>query len=318
MTNTKTTLCTLSLCLLASAPASAFAQTDTTGAGNSLRIATGKQGKGYAKLFADIRAVCGAQIPMTEIETEGGLQNLTTLAANRADLGLAQIDTLQDLKGSDKAIAGLLAVMSLNTNLLHLLAPMDAFTYDGPKRTWPLRPEKISVVVAKLSDLKGLPVAVVGSARAMGRALDRRHALSLQFIDVETDEQALAKVKSGEVAAMFSTSGWPSGPIQKLRRDSALRLLPYDLAVQAPYQLVRKNYDNLNSFNHPFLAVPNLLLSRPFSTSGAKGKAVVALQDCIQKNLVNLQEGNHEPAWGEVTDLSDTFGWPGMGNAARR
>ena len=47
MTNTKTTLCTLSLCLLASAPASAFAQTDTTGAGNSLRIATGKQGKGY-------------------------------------------------------------------------------------------------------------------------------------------------------------------------------------------------------------------------------------------------------------------------------
>lgn len=316
MTSTKFTLCALALCLFANSTVSA--QTDAAAPGNALRIATGKKGKGYAKLFSDIRAVCGSQIPLNEVETEGGLQNLTTLSANQADLGLAQLDTLQDMKGSDEAIGALLAVMPLNMNLLHVVAGSEVFTYDGPKRIWPLKPERISVAVAKLSDLKGLPVAVVGSARAMGRALDRRHALNLLFVDVDTDEQALAKLKSGEVAGLFSTSGWPSGPIQKLRRDSGLRLLPYDLAVQAPYHLVRKNYENLNTFNHPFLAVPNLLLARPFTAGGAKGKAVAALQACIVKNLVNLQEGPYEPAWREVRNISDTFGWPRIGSAGTR
>ncbi len=319
-TNTKTLLSATALAVALGllAPTYTIAQTEPTQTAGALRIATGKKGKGYSKLFADINAVCGAQIPLSEIETEGGLQNLTTLAANQADLGLAQIDTLQDLKGSDEAIAALVAVLPLNTNLLHMVAPSGMFTYDGPQRMWPLKPEKISVAVAKLSDLKGLPVAVVGSARAMGRALDRRHALNLQFIDVDTDEQALAKLKAGEVAAMFSTSGWPSGPIQKLRRDSGVRLLPFDLAAHAPYQLVRKNYDNLNTFNHAFLAAPNLLLARPFTATGTKGRALAALKTCILKNLVNLQEGPFEPAWRDVKNTTDTLGWPKFAGAAKQ
>jgi hypothetical protein len=34
------------------------------------------------------------------------------------------------------------------------------------------------------------------------------------------------------------------------------------------------------------------------------------LQHCIQKNLLNLQEGQYEPAWREVRSTSDSFGWP--------
>jgi TRAP-type uncharacterized transport system substrate-binding protein len=318
MTNTRISRSILALALALGTAATALAQAETAPASNALRIATGKKGKGYSKLFADVQAVCGAQVPITEVETEGGLQNLTTLAANQADLGLAQLDTLQDLKGSDAAIGALLAVLPLNTNLLHVIAPLQNFDYDGPARTWPLRPKKVSVAVTSMPALKGLPVAVVGSARAMGRALDRRHAMNLQFIDVDTDDQALARLKAGEVAAVFSTSGWPSGPVQKLRRDGGWRLVPFELGAQPPYQLVRKNYENLNTFNHPFLAVPNLLLSRPFTPTGAKGKAVIALQNCIHKNLVNLQEGPYEPAWQEVRNTTDTFGWPRIGGAANR
>ena len=278
--------------------------------GDGLRIATGKKGKGYSKLFADIRAVCGAQVAITEVETEGGLQNLTRLAANQADLGFVQLDTLQDMKGSDESISALLAVMPLNANLLHAIARSDGYRYEGAKRLGGLvAGETITVQAEKLSDLKGLPVAVVGSARALGRVLDRRHVLNLRFVDVETDEQALAMLSKGEVAGMLSTSGWPSGPIQKLKRDSNIRLLAYDLPVQAPYQLVRKNYENLDTFNHSFLAAPNLLVTRPFGATGASGKAVVALQNCIQKNLKTLQEGRFEPAWMEVKRTTDSLGW---------
>jgi hypothetical protein len=130
------------------------------------------------------------------------------------------------------------------------------------------------------------------------------------FVDVETDEQALAKLKAGEVAGLLSTSGWPSGPVQKLKRDSGVRLVQFDMAVQPPYQLIKKNYENLDAFNHAFLAAPNLLVTRAFSASGVNGRAVATLQSCIQKNLVNLQEGQFEPAWRDVKNTTDTFGWP--------
>jgi hypothetical protein len=142
--------------------------------------------------------------------------------------------------------------------------------------------------------------------------------MELQFVDVETDEQALAKLKSGAVAGILSTSGWPSGPIQKLNRSANVRLLPFDMAVQPPYQLVRKNYENLDTFNHAFLAAPNLLVTRPFSASGSNGKAVSTLQNCLQKNLKTLQEGRFEPAWGEVKSTSESYGWPRFIGAGKR
>jgi TRAP-type uncharacterized transport system substrate-binding protein len=295
------------------------AQDTSTDNGEGLRIATGKRGKGYSKLFADLKAVCGAQVAMTEVETEGGLQNLTTLAANQADLGFVQLDTLQDMKASDENIGALLALMPMNNNLLHIVARIDGYSYQGPRRMGGmLAGEGLTVTATKFSELKGLPVAVVGSARALGRVLDRRYAMELQFVDVETDEQALAKLKSGAVAGILSTSGWPSGPIQKLNRSANVRLLPFDMAVQPPYQIVRKNYENLDTFNHAFLAAPNLLVTRPFSSGGSNGKAVSTLQNCIQKNLKTLQEGRFEPAWGEVKSTSESYGWPRFIGAGKR
>jgi len=318
MKKLNSTLTAITIALLAATPLAIHAQDTQTEPSDGLRIATGKKGKGYSKLFADIRAVCGNQVSITEVETEGGLQNLTTLAANQAELGFVQLDTLQDMKGSDENIGNLLALMPLNVNLLHIVARSEGYSYAGPKRIWPLQPETVTVSVDKFSDLKNLPVAVVGSARALGRVLDRRFAMNMRFIDVDTDEQALAKLKSGEVAGMLSTSGWPSGPIQKLKRDSNAKLLPFDLAVQPPYQLVKKNYENLDTFNHSFLAAPNLLVTRPFSATGANGKAAATLQACIQKNLRTLQEGKFEPAWAEVKNTFETYGWPRFTAAGRK
>jgi TRAP-type uncharacterized transport system substrate-binding protein len=319
MKSLKYILAAFTLVFVSVTSAQGQAQTNKSDSPFALRIATGKQGKGYSKLFSDIQKVCGAQVPMTEIETEGGLQNLTTLAANQADLGLVQLDTLQDMKVSDEGIASLLAVMPINTNLLHILARSEGYVTMGPKRLGGFISGDVSTTkLERFSDLKGLPIAVVGSARALGRVLNRQFGMNLQFVDVDTDEQAIAKLKAAEVAGMLSTSGWPSGPIQKLKRDAGLRLLPFDLAVATPYQLVRKNYENLNTFNHSFLAAPNLLVSRPFTTTGNNGKAVAMLQSCIQKNLVKLQEGQFEPAWREVKNVDDTFGWPRYASATKR
>ena len=298
----------------------AAAQSESPAPDNSLRIATGKKGKGYSKLFADIQAVCGSKVALSEVETEGGLQNLTTLAANQADLGFAQIDTLTDMKDTDETIGAFVAVLPLNSNLLHVVARVGDYppapTGNSIKDIFKLSGDARPVTT--LSDLKGRAVALVGSAQKLVRMLDRRNALGLTVIDVDTDEQALAKLKQGKVAAVFSTSGWPHGHLAKLNRDSGVKLLDFDLPSQAPYMVVKKNYQNIGSYNVSFLASPNLLVSRPFKAGGNNYKAVLNLQTCISKNLTTLQEGRYEPAWAEIKSLSDTFGWARFADSAKR
>lgn len=293
----------IGLCLAAGA----HAQSHETEANRVLRVATGAKNKGFSRVYADMQSVCGSQVAMTEVTSEGGLQNLTLLAANRADIGFVQLDTLRDMKTSDDLLGQLQMVLPMNANLLHVLARQDGHPrWLLPDHRW------VNRSITRMTDLKGLPVAVVGSARALGRVLDRQQALGLEFRDVETDEQAILMVKTGKAAAMLTTSGWPNGPVQRLGRADRLMLLPFDLPVQPPYQLVRKNYDNVDTFNHDFLASPNLLVTRPFSQGGTKSQAVQALKSCLQKNLRVLQEGAYEPAWREVRERADgePEAWP--------
>ena len=284
-----------------------------------LRVATGKKGKGYSRLFADIRNVCGAQVSLCEIETEGGLQNATTLAANQAEVGFVQLDTLQDLKDTDEGIASLATVMPLNSNLLHVVARSEGYSPETGTKFSRLFSGKVgNVEINKFSDLEGLPVALVGSAKSLARALEKANRMNLRFIDVDTDEQALAMVKGGGVAAMFSTSGWPSGPVSHLKRGGGLKLVEYDMRAPAPYQVTSRNYENLGAFRVPFLTSPNLLVSRPFKSGGASARAVATLQGCLQKNLGNLQDGRYEPAWSEVKNVGESYGWARFGGVASK
>lgn len=286
--------------LMTSASWQAMAQPVPAGSSAvQLRIATGKIGKGFSKVLADIRKVCGTAVPMVEVQTEGGLQNLMALAANKADLGFVQVDTFAAMQDSDPNIAALQTVMPMNVNLLHVIARSSGYQLPWlgviDRFSW-----RKTLVLRAFSELKGLPVAVVGSARSLGRELDRAHALGLQFVDVSTDEEGLAKLKRGDVAALLSTSGWPSGPVQALKRSDGLHLVRFDLKMQEPYMVSTRNYENLDSFKHTFLGVPNALMTRPFTPNGAYGRAVATLRDCMQKNLETLREGPYEPMWQEV------------------
>jgi TRAP-type uncharacterized transport system substrate-binding protein len=282
-----------------------------------LRIATGKPGKGFSKVFADIRSVCGATVPLVEIETEGGLQNLTALAANKADLGFVQVDTFATMQDSDASIATLQTVMPMNANLLHVVARNGGYELPRTGLLEKLTSSKV-VTVSSFGELRGLPVAVVGSARALARELNRMQSLGLQFVDVSTDEEGLARLKRGDVAALLSTSGWPSGPIQALKRSDGLHLVPYDARVQEPYLISTRNYENIDGFRIAFLGVPNALMARPFTPGGAYGRAVATLRDCVKKNLLTLREGPYEPMWQEVRlDAPAGAGTKSSGVAAR-
>ncbi len=81
--------------------ASAMAQIQT------LKVATGPVDKGYSAIFKDMKAVCGDKVNLVEVNSSGGLENLSLLSTNKASIGFAQIDTVMAMRNGDENIAAL-------------------------------------------------------------------------------------------------------------------------------------------------------------------------------------------------------------------
>ncbi|MCL2160753.1 MAG: hypothetical protein FWH56_02530 [Betaproteobacteria bacterium] len=276
----------------------------------SLIIATGPSGKGFSKLFADINKVCGQVVPVCELVTTGGLDNLTVLSEKKADLGFAQIDTWTHMKTGDENINALQAIVGLNSNYLHVVTSASGFAITGEKKLFGLMSgNEKTMVINRFSDLRGQRVALVGSAQLLVRQLDKFLDYKMEMRDIESDSEAFNLVRKGEVAAALSVSGWPSGVVAPLKQDSGLTLVPYDAQIPSPQLFVKPiTYKGIGVYNNNALAMPNVLLSRPFR--GEKSREVAKLRECLKSKLLDLQEGSYQPGWNEIKDIDNTYGIP--------
>lgn len=273
---------------------------------DGLTIATGSKGKGYNALYNDIEKVCGSKVKICEVRTSGGLDNLTRLSTKDADIGFAQIDTWGDMKTSDDNIAGLKQVIPLNNNYLHIITSTSGFTAKKANKILGklgFDDDKVTSI-NRMSDLRGKPVIVVGTAALLVRRIDQQQKLGLLFKDVKTDKEGIDLLRTGQYAAVFSVSGWPMPDLKDLSPDSGLTLVPFDLPISEPYKVKGLNYKSLAVYNINSLAVPNVMFTRPFT--GQRAANVAALQSCIVSNMSELKEGKYQPGWNEI-NLSTEF-----------
>lgn len=294
----------LSACMLQGAVA------DEAAPDNGLRIATGPSTGVYTQMFRDMQKVCGKDVPLVQVPSKGGLDNLTLLSASEADLGFAQADLMMKMgKDGDQNIQELQAVMSLHANLLHILTKTSGSLIGQKQVFGKVVPGTGSVRnFQKFSDLKGATVALVGSAQLLGQTLERQVGYGMTFIEADSDDQAQAMLQSEQVHAVFSTGGWPYPPVAKLGSGNGMQLAEFDLSAPAPFRAVKRNYTRVGAYNMGFLASPNLLLTRPFKPGGERGKQVAQLQRCLLAHLDDLREGPYHAAWKEIKDPSDTVG----------
>lgn len=265
---------------------------------NGVAIATGPNGKGYSLLFRDIQKMCGSKVPVCEVRTGGGLDNLNALSTKEADIGFVQLDTWNDMKNGDENVAALQYLFQTNYNFLHVLVNVNGQNIPDTSAMGKLLKKSTTVYVNKFTDLRGKTVALVGSAALLGRRLEKQLGYGMQFVDAKDDAAALAMVKSGQVAAMFTVSGWPSGVVAGLTQASSITMVPFDAPVNEPYKVKPLNYKGIAVYNSNTLGVPNMLVSRPFT--GQRAQNVAAVRACIMSNLTELKEGKYQPAWNEV------------------
>lgn len=269
-----------------------------------VKVATGPKGKGYSNLYSDMTKV--VKVPMCEVNTSGGLDNLNALSTKEADIGFVQVDTWMDMKNGDENVAQLQYLLPLNNNYLHVVTLASGYTVEGQKKFGLLKGDNRLVVINRFSDLRGQRVAVVGSAQLMGRRLDKMLGYNMQFIDAKTDQEAFDMVKRAQVAAAFTVSGWPSGTVKQLNQSSGLTLVPFDAPISEPYKVKPLNYKNIAVYNNNTLAVQNVLITRPFT--GQRLTNVSNIQAGITKNLTELKEGNYQPGWNEVNATAQVAG----------
>jgi len=275
---------------------------------DGLKVATGPAGKGYSKLFADMVRVSKNATPLCEVNTEGGLDNLTTLSIKKADVGIVPLDALKKMAEGDTNIAGLLVVASLNSNYLHIVTSANGMTFEGPKKFGVLKGDSKTVRITKMSELRGAPVALVGSAQLLVRQLDKVLGYNMQYIDVDSDDAAFKKVQAGQAYAAFTVAGWPHGKITSLAQNSGLTLASFDVPVNGAYSVRPFSYKNIGVYNVQALAVQNVLVTRPFA--GSKTGDVAALKQLLERELPELKDGDFEPGWNEIKSLDAKVDWP--------
>jgi hypothetical protein len=142
----------------------------------------------------------------------------------------------------------------------------------------------------------------------MAQTLERQLTLGMQFVVAESDDQALALLRQGQVQALFTLGGWPLPNVSRLKTANGVQLVSFNLKPPIPYLAVKRNYQNLDAFNFNFLAVPNVLLTRPFKPGGPIAAKVATLQSCLKQQLDALQEGRYQPSWKEIKDVSASYG----------
>lgn len=273
-----------------------------------LRVATGPDGKGYSKLFRNIVKVSKGEVPLCEVTTEGGLDNLTTLSVKKADVGIVPLDALKTMAPGDDNISKLQVVATLNSNYLHIITSANGYSFEGAKKFGVMKGDVKTVRITKLSELRAAPVALVGSAQLMVRQLDKLLGFNMQYIDVASDDAAFKMVQAGTAYAAFTVAGWPHGAIEKLRQDSGLTLVPFDVTINGPYVVRPFSYKNVGVYNVQALAVQNVLVTRPFA--GSKTNDVAALKRSIANYLNDLKDGDYEPGWNEIKSLDSSVDWP--------
>lgn len=281
----------------------------------TLKIATGDPKGSNSQMFKTVVSLC-PNLVTEDTSTTGGADNINKLLMNQVDGGIAQADVVAFLAKTDSNVEKLRSLVTLNSNMLHIIASSSGFMVDPGKAGTLGFGKKAATykTISTLKDLYGLPVAGFGSGQITARILSDRLNLNLTVIDVEDKDKGLEMVRSGQVAAMFALGGRPipwiaSIPANNGSSEFTLVGIPADTVKQlgSPYEVKQLTYKNLGVFGFTTLAAKNELYVRDYK--GAKASLLGQLRSCYETNLDNIKEttGSH-PAWQDVDDLT-TSSW---------
>jgi uncharacterized protein len=289
--------------LLLSSPAQTLAQSTEGINRGTVRLIVGSSedsGVRIAEDLADILDVSGTRRILT-IVGKGSLQNIVDLKSlHGVDTGLVQVDVLEAARtqGAYRGIESWLTyIAKLYDEEFHLLALAG---------------------VENITDLSGkrvnLGIPGDGTATTAHAIFDRlKIGIEPTAYDPTT---ALAKLRSGEIAALAYVSAKPAPLFAALRATDGLHFLsipsrPEVIGRYVPAQLTSADYPGLVRAQQPVdtVAVGTALMVAPLAQGSDRYRSVAAFVDAFFTQFASFHEPGHHPKWGEVNLAAELPGW---------
>jgi uncharacterized protein len=240
----------------------------------------------------------------------GGLQNAEdVLFLKNVDMGVVDEDNLRLLEKRDpKLYAGIEQNIQYITKLynseFHILARKDIKTYDD------LRGKAVSF------NLKDSQTEV--SADAIFEALK----IDVKKVNYDNDE-ALEKLRNGEIAAMIILTGAPQALLAKVTKQDQVHFLALDrdslpnhdlseiFAHYLPAELTHEHYPNLipEGTTVPTIANRALLVAYNWPVGSPRYRRVAKFVDAFFSKIDEFHTAARHPKWKEVNLAAEIPGW---------
>ncbi|HZP09237.1 TAXI family TRAP transporter solute-binding subunit [Methyloceanibacter sp.] len=172
--------------------------------------------------------------------------------------------------------------------------------------------------VNSVDDLKGRPVNF--GAEGSGTEITGRLVFEALGIEVKqvhlTDDDALQKLRSGEIAGTIVVTGKPAPMLANLRDTTGLKLLPVPYAKELedsyyPATLSHDDYPDLIPAGGRVdtVAVCAVLVSFNWSDDNVRYKKLERFVDAFLGNFDQFLKPPHHPKWREVNYAATLEGW---------
>jgi uncharacterized protein len=267
-----------------------------------------------ARFTEDIRNVVNDLNPdgirILPVLGNGGLQNLNdVLFLKNIDMGVVDEDNLRLLKKRDPALYANIEqrvqyITKLYNSEFQVLARSDIKSYDdlrGKKVNFNLKDSQTEVTADTVFNYLNLPV---------------------QRSNYDNDE-ALQKLKSGELAAMVILTGAPQVTFSKVKKEDNLHFLPLDQqslprhdlrelsANYLPAELTHELYPNLvpEGTSVPTIANRALLVAYAWPENSPRYKRIAKFIDAFFSKINQFDSPSRHPKWREVNLSAEMPGW---------
>jgi TRAP-type uncharacterized transport system substrate-binding protein len=232
---------------------------------------------------------------------KGALQMLVDLKYLRGiDMAILPLDVLEYAK-AQRLYPGIESSLSYITKLhneeFHLLARpeiKDIADLKERKVNVDVRGSGTSITAARLFDMLKIPVAVTH----------------------ETQEVALDKLRSGEIAAVAFVAGKPAPVFSSLKKEQGMHFLAVPLNAEAaasyiPTRLSGADYPELITQDQPVqtIAVGNVLAVTELRQLPERSRNVANFVDIFFTGFQSLLAPGHHPKWDEVNLAAELTGW---------
>lgn len=270
-------------------------------------------GSTYSAMIGDIAEQCSTpEMPIAEMQTSGGPQNLQLLKDGKVDGAMLPSDLLFAAKLDNPAsVAQIRGLFPLHNEEIHAIARADVKKEGGVNVPGFGNVGGDKVEFKTLEDLKGRNVGAVGGSVVSANIINDLMGIGYKVVSYTSNQQLFAALTSGSIDAAIISAGAPSGAVAGLPANR-FRFLPVRLndKLAQVYTPTKIQYENVSS-NRPVDTIqsPAIMASRVFR-SKERLEGLAQLKACYTANLTKIQDkkGSH-PKWQDV-ELNPSMKWP--------